>query len=123
MSLHKIRLELARGKEFPEGSNARGYEFTAPLDTEGYLDPDEWKEQRKACRVHRFWQGEEDEYGYLVRYRGHHWAFHYDGMDEEDDEPIFRFDRHCFVPGEYISVKEHDEVQRTFLVTEVVPAY
>jgi hypothetical protein len=123
MSLHKIRLELARNAEFPKGSNARGYEFTAPLKPDGSLDGDEWKTARGSCRVHRFWQGEEDEYGQLVHHRGHHWAFHYDGMDEEDEEPIFRFDRHRFVPGEYVSITEHDEKQRTFLVTEVVPAY
>lgn len=123
MSLHKIRLELARNADFPEGSNARGYEFTAPLKPDGSLDGDEWKTARESCRVHRFWPGEEDEYGQLVHHRGHHWAFHYDDMEEEDEEPIFRFDRHHFVPGEYVSITEHDEVQRTFLVTEVVPAY
>lgn len=123
MSLHKIRLVLARNADFPEGSNVRGYEFTAPLKPDGSLDAEAWHSVRPACRVHRFWQGEEDEYGQLVHHRGHHWAFHYDGMDEQDEEPIFRFDRHHFVPGEYVSITEHDEVQRTFLVTEVVPAY
>jgi hypothetical protein len=72
--------------------------------------------------VHRFWQGEEDQYGQLLHYRGEHWAFHYDGMEEEADEPIFRFDRHRFVQGEYVSITEHDGVQRTFLVIEVIPA-
>jgi hypothetical protein len=43
-------------------------------------------------------------------------------MDEEDEEPIFRFDRHRFVTGEYVSITEHDEVQRTFRVTEVISA-
>jgi hypothetical protein len=28
----RIRLELARSKEFPEGSATHGYEFVAPLD-------------------------------------------------------------------------------------------
>ena len=32
MTLKLIRLELARTKEYPEGSAAHGYEFTAPLD-------------------------------------------------------------------------------------------
>lgn len=122
MSLQKIRLELARNSEFPAGSNARGYEFTAPLNPEGYLDPVEWKQAHKACRVHRFWQGEADEYGRLVHHRGHYWAFHYDGMEDEDEEPIFRFDRHRFAPGEYVSITEHDEVQRTFVVTMIAPA-
>jgi hypothetical protein len=121
MSLYRIRLELARNAEFPEGSNARGYEFSAPLSADGTLDAEAWKTARASCRVHRFWRGEADEYGRLVHHRGRHWAFHYEGMDEDDDEPIFRFDRHHFVPGDYVSITEHDEVQRTFLVTEVVP--
>lgn len=123
MSLYRIRLELARNAEFPQGSNARGYEFIAPLTADGSLDAEAWKTMGASCRVHRFWQGEDDEYGQLVHHRGHHWAFRYDGMDEEDEEPIFRFDRHRFNPGEYVSITEHDEVQRTFVVTEVVPAY
>ena len=31
MSFNKIRLELARDHDFPDGSRERGYEFTAPL--------------------------------------------------------------------------------------------
>ena len=122
MSLQKIRLELARNTDFPEGSSQRGYQFIAPLAADGSLDPEEWKTARSACRVHRFWHGEDDEYGQLVHHRGNHWAFHYDGMGDEDEEPIFRFDRHHFNPGEYVSITEHDDVQRTFVVTEVVPA-
>lgn len=54
MSLQKIRLELARNADFPQGSNARGYEFKAPLTADGYLDAEAWKETRNSCRVHRF---------------------------------------------------------------------
>jgi hypothetical protein len=118
----KIRLELARNAEFPEGSARHGYEFIAPLTPDGHLDPDGWKRVRSYCRVHRFWPGEDDHYGQLVQHRGHHWAFHYDRTDDDDEEPIFRFDRHRFVAGEYVAITEHDEVQRTFLITEIVPA-
>jgi hypothetical protein len=41
--------------------------------------------------------------------------------DEEEEEPIFRFDRHRFAIGDYVSVTEHDGVQRTFRVAEVLP--
>ena len=74
------------------------------------------------CTVHRFWVGEDDVYGRLVHHRGHDWAFHYDGMGDEEEESIFRFDRHRFVVGEYVSITEHDGVQRTFRVAEVLPA-
>ena len=32
----RIRLNLARSKEFPQGSQRHGYEFVAPLDRNGY---------------------------------------------------------------------------------------
>ena len=60
--------------------------------------------------------------GQLVHHRGHHLAFHNDGAGEDDDEPSFKFNRYGFAPGEHVAISEHDEVQRTFLVTEVIPA-
>ncbi len=119
MPLHTIRLELARGREFPEGSAAHGYEFTAPLDAAGQFDPAEWKTARAKCTVRRFWGRDADETGQLVHHRGRHWAFSYVADTEEDDEPIFRFDRHAFREGEYVSITEHDGVQRAFRVASV----
>lgn len=121
MALRRVRLELARTGEFPEGSRNHGYEFVAPLTDDGRLDADGWRARRDACRVQRFWAGEDDQYGRLVHHRGHHWAFHYDGTPNEDEEPIFRFDQHRFAVGEYISITEHDGVQRTFRVVQVGP--
>ena len=37
----------------------------------------------------------------------------------DGDEPGFKFDRHRFVPGEYVSLKEHDGTMRTFRVVAV----
>jgi hypothetical protein len=121
MGLCRIRLELARTRDFPEGSAERGYEFTAPLAADGQLDRKGWHHQRGACRVRRFWPGEDDEQGHLVHQRRGPWAFLYDGMAETDQEPIFRFDRHRFVVGEYVAITEHDGVQRTFRVAQVTP--
>jgi hypothetical protein len=115
MALKQIRLELARTKDFPDGSANHGYEFVAPLDGEGHLDMHEWKEFGQACIVHRFWAGEDDETGQLIHNR-HGWAFSYE-PGEDDDEPIFRFDKHNFIEGEYISVTEHDGVTRPFKIT------
>ena len=114
MALKQIRLELARTKEHPTGSAKHGYEFVAPLDAEGHLDMAEWKDVGQACIVHRFWGEEEDETGQLVHH-GTGWAFSYE-PGEDDDEPIFRFDKHVFAQGEYVSVTEHDGVTRPFRV-------
>ncbi len=120
MTIMKIRLELARDHDFPSGSPNHGYEFTAPLNETGHIDPAEWHKERDHCRVVRFWQGEEDEVGHLIRKPGGSWAFHYDILgDEDDDEAGYRFGDHAFAPGEYVSIKEHDDVLRTFRVVTV----
>jgi hypothetical protein len=122
MSLYKIRLELARDHDFPEGSRMRGYEFTAPLDAEDRIDHEAWKTNRDQCRVLRFWEGNDDEVGHLIRKPGGSWAFHYDLLgDPDDDESGYRFGNHVFRPGEYVSIKEHDDVMRTFKVVMAQP--
>ena len=63
MALRKVKLELARDQEFPDGSAERGYEFYAPLNAEGHLDREEWHDCADQCTVHRFWLGEGDERG------------------------------------------------------------
>lgn len=121
MSLKRIRLELARDPDFPDGSHERGYDFVAPITDEGHISPEGWKEHRAECRVLRFWGFEDDESGHLVRKPGGSWAFHYDvNGDVDDDETGYRFDSHIFKPGEYVSIREHDDVVRTFRVASVV---
>ncbi len=119
MPLKRIRLELARDHDFPDGSRERGYELIAPIDDSDHLAANEWREQREKCRVRRFWAGEE-EHGKLVHKPGGTWAIDYDPKSTADDEPGFRFDKHKFAPGEYVSLKEHDGVMRTFRVVSVV---
>lgn len=118
MTMRKIRLELARSAEFPGGSPARGYEFVAPLTPDGHLDAAQWRAGKDQCRVRRFWEGEADQHGYLV-HRGGGWAFDYDRARKDDDEPLFKLDRHRLVEGDYLSVTEQDGVLRTFRVVRV----
>ena len=114
--MYKIRLELARDHDFPEGSHLRGYVLHAPLDEQGRLDVAAWRANAPACIVLRFWSGEEDLSGHLVHGR-HGWLFRY-GIDEVD-EPLFRLGDHRLVAGEYLSITEHDGRQRTFQVASV----
>ena len=118
--LRRIRLELARTKEFPTGSHAHGYELVAPLTSDGHLDPEAWKANRQIATVHRFWRGEDDQTGQLVRTRAGRWAFSYSPGDE-DDEPIHRLEDHRFVEGEYVSVREADGETHPFVVVQVRP--
>ena len=45
----RIWLNLARSKEFPSGSERHGYEFVAPLDAKGHIDPKLWQQHRVRC--------------------------------------------------------------------------
>jgi hypothetical protein len=118
--LRRVRLELARDPDFPNGSRERGYDFIAPLDEDGHIDANAWRKLKDRCRVRRFWANEGDEVGHIVHKPGGAWAFHYDiHGDPGHDETGYRFDKHKFVPGEYVSIREQDGVLRTFFVVSV----
>ncbi len=120
MALTRIRMELARTDGYPEGSAFHGYEFVAPLTADGHIDVEEWRAEKDKCTVRRFRQGEDDEFGKL-RHLGHGWRFDYDPQDADDDEPFFKLDRHPLVKGAYVSVTEHDRIQRPFRIVETAP--
>jgi hypothetical protein len=104
--LKRIRLNLARSKEFPLGSDRCGYELVAPLDARGHIDVELWRKHREHCGVRRFWEGQDDQVGRLVHQPGGpehgRWAFDYDDSPEGDDEAGYRFAHHLFRPGEYV---------------------
>ena len=125
-NLKRIRLNLARSKEFPQGSPRHGYEFVAPLKADGHIDDVLWKQHRDHCRVRRFWDGEDDEIGHLVHRPGgpEHgiWVFDYDQTAEHDDQSGYRFGAHAFRTGEYVSIRDEDGEMHTFQVASVEPA-
>jgi hypothetical protein len=122
----RIRLDLARSKEFPVGSARHGYEFVAPLDAKGHIDARLWEQHRDHCGVRRFWEGEDDQVGRLVHKPGGaehaRWVFDYDTSTTEDDEAGYRFAAHAFVPGEYVSIRDEDGETHTFRVVSVESA-
>ena len=122
-TLKRIRLHLARSKEFPEGSSRHGYEFVAPLDASGHIDTALWHKHRDSCRVRRFWNDMDDEDGRLVHKPGgaEHacWVFDYDATRSDDDEAGYRFGAHAFIPGEYVSIQNGDGELHTFRVVSV----
>ena len=121
----RIRLDLARSKEFPEGSSRRGYEFVAPLDAKGHIDPHLWHEHRDNCRVRRFWDGADEQIGHLVHKPGGaehaRWVFDYDAEKTDDEESGYRFGAHAFLSGEYVSISDEDGELHTFRVVSVQP--
>ena len=124
--LKRIRLNLARSKQYPAGSARHGYEFVAPLDRSGHIDAQLWHQYRDHCRVRRFWHGEDDQVGRLVHKPGGaehaRWVFDYDPERQDDDEAGYRFGAHAFTPGEYVSIRDEDGELHTFQVASVQPA-
>ncbi|HAJ47209.1 MAG TPA: hypothetical protein DCL54_11590 [Alphaproteobacteria bacterium] len=120
MPLFRIRLELARTKDHPSGSTLHGYEFVAPLDERGHLSTAEWKANKTKCTVRRYAPGVPDEHGHLIDV-GRGWHFDYDQDGYEDDEPLFKLDRHEIRVGEYLSITEHDGQLRPYRIALVVP--
>ena len=117
--LKTIRLNLARTRDFPNGSDRHGYRFTAPLDADGHLDPVGWRKHREHCRVVRFWGNEEEDIGHLIHRPGGSWGFTYDLGGDEGDEAGFKLSSHRFVPGEYVSIRDDDGNLHPFVVVTV----
>jgi hypothetical protein len=124
--LKRIRLHLARSKAFPEGSSRHGYEFVAPIDANGHIDPELWRQHREHCGVRRFWNGDPEQIGKLLHKPGGaehaRWVFDYDASRADDDEAGYRFGGHTFAPGEYVSITEDDGDVHTFKVMSVEAA-
>lgn len=125
-TLKRIRLNLARSKEFPQGSPKHGYEFVAPLDGNGHIDIALWRQHRDHCRVRRFWEGQDDEIGFVVHKPGGpehgRWMFDYNPRRADDDESGYRFGTHVFRTGEYVSIRDEEGEMHTFVVASVEPA-
>ncbi len=117
MTIKTIRLELGRDAIHPYGDPKHGYEFRAPLKPDGSIDEAAWQDSKSFCTVRHFGLGPE-EHGLLMRSGKGHWFFSY-LPGEDDNEPVFKLASHCFVPGEYVTITEHDHVKRTFRVMSV----
>jgi len=120
----RVTLHAARSREFPDGSIRHGYEFIAPLDTDGRIDLESWKERRRECFALRFWGDEKRLKGVIAHVaggpRGSSWAFEWD-QGGEGEEQGYRFGEHAFAVGEYVSVRELDGELLTFRVASVTP--
>jgi hypothetical protein len=116
-NFRRIRLELAREPDHPEGSAEYHYELAAPLLADGRIDVEGWKVHKDNCRVVRFQPGEDQVAGHLLRRPGGSWAFHY---HQGADEAGFHFGEEQFRAGEYVSLRSGKE-EHTFRVVSVEP--
>ena len=89
-SKHPAHSHGTRARKGPPrpASATMAYDILAPLDTEGRLDPAEWKAHAAACRVRRFHGGETDRVGLLRRKPGGAWFFDYEKGESDDETRI-----------------------------------
>ena len=121
MPLYQIVLRLARNPGFPDGDDNQGYSIIAPLDANDRLDPEAWREHRKSCTVVRFKPGEERDADGFLAHSGSNWFFHYDEVEEGEDEPLFRLGQHRLAIGDYVTIHESDGQSLTYRVAERLP--
>ena len=117
MNWKSIRLELARTKEFPEGSASRAYLLRLPLDPSGLIDEEALGHTPALATVHRHWPNEPDLSGYVVR-TPNGWALSYE-PGEDDDETVFHLETHPIRVGEYITLTEPDGRRLPFRVASL----
>ncbi len=122
MSMVRVILRLARNPGYPDGDEKQGYVISAPLDSQGHLSVDEWREHRDDCTVIRFKPGEDRDADGLLTHRGSHWFVHYDEPQEGDDEPLYRLGDHRLALGDYVTIHESDGKDMAYRVTEHLPA-
>jgi hypothetical protein len=120
MTWTRIRVELARGRDFPSGSTRHGYEMVLPLLDDSRIDEKTLKATPEPATVHRFWEGEGDATG-QIRHQHGRWLITYEPGGPED-EPLHRFGEHKFRLGEYVSVREGAHAEHAFKVVAVRPA-
>jgi glycosyltransferase involved in cell wall biosynthesis len=118
-NFRKIRLELAREPGHPDGDSHTGYEFVAPLDDDGRLDPDAWSARAANCVVRGFAPDRNDRRGLLRYDHKAGWYFDYDPQKNWDDERGFRLDAEVFERGEYVSLADDDERTHTYRIVAI----
>lgn len=120
MSLTQVVLRLSRNPDagYPGGDDHRGYMIHAPLNSEGKLDVDIWRQDPKACTVDRFSPEEDEKADGWLTHRGSHWFFHYDEEDEGPDEPVYKLGDHSLRVGDYVTIHEADGDDLVYKVTD-----
>jgi hypothetical protein len=117
MTWYCLRLELARTKDFPQGSASRCYLLRLPLTDEGLIDESARQADPARATVRRFWPNQADLSGYVIHTpRG--WAFSY-GPGEADDEAVFHLENHPMRVGNYITLTEPDGERLPFRVASI----
>lgn len=121
-AISHIRMELAREPGHPLGDRGHVYHLYLPLTADGHIDAEAWQRNRQLSRVRRQRPGEPEARGLIVHGPGGRWIFDYTEETDRDNESGFNLNTECFVPGEYVSIREDDGKMHTFQIVSVRPA-
>jgi hypothetical protein len=102
------------GPNYPDGSAAHAYVLRLPLDAGGLIDAGHLHDAGERSVVRRFWPGEPDQTGVVIR-KGRGWAFSY-APGDADDEALFHLENHPIAVGRYLTITEADGRQLPFKV-------
>lgn len=116
-AFRRIEMELAREPGHPAGDASERYILIAPLNADGRIDAELWKQNREACRVVREHEGD-TAVGHLTRGPGGMWRFEYDVSGDAESERAFHLKDEQMQAGEYISIVREDGAH-PFRVTAV----
>ena len=119
MTLHHIRLELARGPEHPHGDPADGYDLVLALDQKAMLYTAAVAVAPENTRVRRFRGTQTLAVGQLTRAEDGRWILDLPG--EDADAEGFRLEDEQFVVGEYVSLAQPGGEMRAYRVTLAQP--
>ena len=117
MNWKSIRLELARTRDFPNGSASRAYLLRLPLDRRGLVDRSALTNEPAQATVRRFFPSEPDLIGYVVGTR-EGWAFSY-GAGEAQAHALCPVDPRPLRIGEHVLVTEPDGARLPFRVASL----
>lgn len=118
-AISHIRMELAREPGHPLGDRDHVYHLYLPLTEDGRIDTEAWKCNRQLSRVRRQRPGEAEARGLIIHGPGGRWIFDYSDQTDRDNETGFHLNSECFVPGEYVSIREDDGKMHTFQIVSV----
>ena len=104
--LERIRLHLARSKDFPAGSVNHGYDSLLPSTRRRTSIRDSGMNTASTPRVRRFWNREDEQIGRLVHQpqSAEHArsVFDYDPSGTNDDEAGYRLGTHALCPAKCV---------------------
>ncbi len=122
---HSSSILRAPRNSLPAGSSRHGYEFVAPLDSQGHIDVNLWKKHRDKCWVRRFWPGEADHSAIWSTSREA--AKARAGFSINDAEramttrPAIASAPMSFAPGEYLTLRAaRTSGTNTFVIASIV---